>query len=108
MHDITISVALIFSLVAVASQIYSILNGQKKNREEEKEKAIEVEKQFVRLNLKIDQFQKSTDSLLDKLEQHAIRMEQLSGEIIKCNERIETLFKYKDDHENRLLRLEQK
>jgi hypothetical protein len=62
----------------------------------------------VELGVKLDYFQKSTDTMLDRQEQHAVRMENLSGQIIKSNERIETLFRYKDDHEKRLLKLEGK
>ena len=107
-ETVTISAALIFSLVAVASQIFGIWNAQKKNRENDASKSIQIEKNFVELNIKLDYFQKSTDQMLDKQEAHAVRMENLTGQIIKSNERIETLFKYKDDHEKRLKRLEEK
>lgn len=108
MTDTTISIALIFSIIAVCSQIYGIWNASKKNRESEEHKAIEIEKNFVKLGVKLDYFQKSTDTMLERQEQHAVRMENLSGQIIKSNERIETLFKYKDDHELRLQKLEGK
>lgn len=102
----TISVALIFSFIAVASQLYGMWNNHKKNQDQEEQKAVEIEKNFIKLDLKLDQYQKSTDAILARQEQHAVRMENLSGEIIKSNERIETLFKYKDDHEVRLKHLE--
>lgn len=108
MNETTISLALIFSIVAVASQVYNIWSTSKKNHEADERKAIEIEKNFVELGVKLDYFQKSTDTMLDRQEQHAVRMENLSGQIIKSNERIETLFKYKDDHELRLQKLEGK
>lgn len=108
MNDTTISIALIFSIVAVCSQIYGIWNASRRNRESEERRSIEIEKNFLELGLRLDYFKKSTDTMLDRQEQHAVRMENLSGQIIKSNERIETLFKYKDDHELRLQKLEGK
>lgn len=104
----TISVALLFSFIAVASQLYGMWNNHKKNQENEENKAVEIEKNFIKLDLKIDQYQKSTDTILARQDQHAVRMETLSGELIRSNERIETLFKYKDDHEVRIKHLEEK
>lgn len=101
-----ISVALIFSVIAAAGTLYSIWNGHKKNQEEAERKAIEQEKNFLKLDVKMDNVLGQTNSILEKQEKQAIRIEQLSGEIIKSNEKINTLFKYKDDHENRLQKLE--
>ena len=108
MGEMTISVALIFSAIAVISQIYAIYTGHKKSQEEEERKDIEIEKSFMRLDLKLDHFQETTAAMLQRQEEHAVRMEKLSGEIIKSNERIATLFRYKDDHESRLKKLEEK
>ena len=104
----TVSLAVIFALAALVSQGYGIWTNHKKNVEQEEKKNIEIEKNFVKLDLKIDQYQKSTDTILERQEAHAVRMENLSGQIIKSNERIETLFRYKDDHELRLKTLEKK
>jgi peptidoglycan hydrolase CwlO-like protein len=105
MNDM-ISVAVIFSLIAVASQVYSIWNNHKKNQQEEERKAIEAEKNFLKLDIKLDNVIGAATNILDKQEKQAIRIEQLSGEIIKSNEKISTLFKYKDDHEQRISNLE--
>ena len=103
----SISVALIFSVIAAAGTLYSIWTGHKKNQEEAERKAIESEKNFLRLDVKMDNVLGQTNSILEKQEKQAIRIEQLSGEIIKSNEKINTLFKYKDDHERRLQKLEE-
>ena len=108
MDGVTISVALIFSVIAAAGTLYNIWNNHNKNQEEEKQKAIDMEKNFMKMDVKLDNVIGSTQSILDKQEKQAIRIEQLSGEIIKSNERIATLFKYKDDHETRLQKLEEK
>lgn len=108
MEGATVSVALVFSIVAVISQMYGIYTGHKKNQEEEERKEIEIEKSFMRLSMKLDHFQETTTAMLQRQEEHAVRMEKMSGEIIKSNERIATLLKYKDDHELRLKRLEEK
>ena len=106
--DTGISVALIFSVIAAAGTLYSIWTGHKKNQDEAERKAIEHEKNFLKLDVKMDNVIGATSTILEKQEKQAIRIEQLSGEIIKSNERIATLFKYKDDHEVRLQKLEGK
>lgn len=108
MDGTTISIALIFSIIAAAGTIYSIWNSQKKNQDEAKQKAIEQEKNLIKLDVKMDSVISATNTILDKQEQQAIRIEQLSGELIKSNERIATLFKYKDDHEHRIQTLEKR
>lgn len=107
MSGTTISVALIFSIIAAAGTLYNIWNNHNKNQEESERKAIEAEKNFLRLDVKMDNVLGQTNNILEKQEKQAIRIEQLSGEIIKSNERIATLFKYKDDHEIRLKKLEE-
>lgn len=108
MDGATISVALIFSVIAAAGTLYNIWNNHNKNQEETERKRIEAEKNFIKLDVKMDNVLGATENILDKQEKQAIRIEQLSGEIIKSNERIATLFKYKDDHETRLQKLETK
>lgn len=108
MDGATISVALIFSVIAAAGTLYSIWTNHTKNQEEAERKRIDAEKSFLRLDVKMDNVLGATENILEKQEKQAIRIEQLSGEIIKSNERIQTLFKYKDDHEDRLQRLEGK
>jgi len=108
MNGATISVALIFSLIAVASQLYSMWNNHKKNQEEEKRKALEVEKNFIKLDVKLDNVIGSTQSILEKQDQNTAKIEKVSGEIIKANEQIVTLFKSRDNHEERISHLEGK
>lgn len=108
MDGATISVALIFSLIAVASQVYSVWNNHKKNQEEEKRKALEVEKNFIKLDVKLDNVIGSTQSILEKQDQNTAKIEKVSGEIIKANEQITQLFKSIDNHEDRISHLEEK
>jgi hypothetical protein len=106
--DASISVALVFSVVAAAGTLYSIWNQHKKNVAEEERKARAQAENFVKLDVKMDSVLGTTGSILNKQEQYGIKLEHLSGELIKTNERIETLFHYKDDHETRLKELEKK
>lgn len=104
----TISVALIFSIAALATQLYTLWNGGRQAHRDKTKETVDIQTNFIELKLKLDNIQSSTDRIMDKQEQHAIKMEQVSGEIIRVNERIQTLFKYKDDHETRLKVLEEK
>ena len=108
MDGATISIALIFSLIAVASQLYAMWTNHKKSLEEEERKAIEVEKNFIKMDVKLDNVITHTQSILEKQEQNSVRIEKLSGEVIKASEQIATLYKYKDNHEERISHLENK
>lgn len=106
--EASIGIAIIFSVIAAAGTLYTMYSSHRKNLEESTRRALATEKSFVKLDVKMDNVLGSTGSILEKQEQQAVKMENLSGEIIKSNERIATLFKYKDDHETRLQKLEGK
>ena len=46
------------------------------------------------------------NELVKKSERSVNDLKEVNVELIRCSERIETLFKYKDDHEKRLQKLE--
>ena len=105
---LSISVALLFSLIAAAGTLYNIWNNLHKNQEAAERKAIETEKNFLKLDVKLDNVMGSTSSILEKQEKQTMKIENLSVELARNNERIETLFRYTDDHESRIQKLEEK
>ena len=54
--DMTISVALIFSIIAAVGTITSVINNVNKQREVEEQRRLDIEKNFVKINLKLDDF----------------------------------------------------
>lgn len=104
--DTTVSIALIVSLIAIVSQISTMVaNHRKQSGEKEREK-IDIEKNFLKTNVKLDTFGQSLNTMLRNQEKSADNLQSLSEQIIKCNERVETLFRYHKNHEERIKKLE--
>ena len=104
--DATISVALLLGIVSALGVMVSIYLGVKKNHNEENERIVENAREFTKLNVKIDNFTSTMNELVKKSERNGTELNALDVSMMKCSERIETLFKYKDDHEKRRQKLE--
>lgn len=107
-----VSIALIISFVSLACVIISTLGGSRQRHkdalEAEKKRDVEIEKQFVKVNLKLDNFCDTTREMVKHNEKMTDETQELMKQLVLCSERIETLFRYKDDHEHRIADLEQK
>lgn len=107
-----VSIALIISVVSLACVLINTFGGSRQRHkdamEAEKRRDVEIEKQFVKINVKLDDFCDTTKELMKQNEKASDTTQELTKELIKMNERIETLFKYKDDHEQRINALENK
>lgn len=113
----SVSIAL---LLAVGSFVIAVLNviiSARKERKEfeaeklnativENQKQLDIEKNFVKINTKLDDFVETTKQMMRDNEHKTDDLRRLSENMIKVNERVETLFKYKDDHEKRISDLE--
>lgn len=102
----TISIALIFSAIAVASQISSILSARKKDRQQEEDKSIEIQKNFVTINLKLDNLAQSVQTLIESDRKRGVELAEVRETLIRVTDRIEALAKSSDDHEKRIKQLE--
>lgn len=110
--DTTISVALLISIVSIVCTMINTFSGTKKWAEEQNardnSRQVEIEKNFVKINVKLDDFCDTTKRLLADGNEKAEQLKKLSEQSILASEQIRTLFKYKDDHENRISALENK
>lgn len=110
--DATISVALLISIVSIVCTMINTLSGTKKFAEEQNardnSRQIEIEKNFVKINVKLDDFCDTMKQLLADGNEKTEELKKLSEQSILTSEQIRTLFKYKDDHENRISALEKK
>lgn len=102
----TISFAVICAVVALGSQIYSIINGHKKNVEEQKREKIELEKNLLTLNLKLDQMNQSIGVLVESDKSKSIELKTINESIIKFNESLKAAWKKIDNHEERITEIE--
>lgn len=110
--DTTISVALLISIVSIVCTMINTLTGGKKWQEEqnarENSRQIEIEKNFVKINVKLDDFCDTTRQLLADGNEKTEQLKKVSEQLILVSEQVRTLFKYKDDHEKRISDLEKR
>lgn len=110
--DTSISIALLISLTSLACTLINTFAGGKKRQEEqaerEKNRQMEIEKNFVKINMKLDDFCDTTKKLMAENGEKAEQLKNVSEQIVLVKERVNTLFKYKDDHEARIKELEDK
>ena len=110
--DTSISIALLISLTSLECTLINTFAGGKKRQEEqaerEKNRQMEIEKNFVKINMKLDDFCDTTKKLMAENGEKAEQLKNVSEQIVLVKERVNTLFKYKDDHEVRIKELEDK
>ena len=104
--ETTVSVSFILALLSAVGVIFTIIMGFKKDHRDEENKRIEIAEQFAKINVKLDQFCNTMNDMARKSEKSMDEVKGINISITKCNERIETLFKYHDDHEKRITILE--
>jgi septal ring factor EnvC (AmiA/AmiB activator) len=110
--DTTISVALIISIVSIACTLINTFTGGKKWQEEQNardnNRQIDIEKNFVKINVKLDDFCDTTRQLLADGNEKTEQLKKVSEQLILVTEQVRTLFKYNDDHEKRISELEKR
>lgn len=112
MMDATISITLLISLISLACSVFNTFSGGKKDlkAQEEKESArqLDIEKNFVKINVKLDDFCDTSKQLMAENAKKTDELKSVSENLIQVTEKVNTLFRYKDDHENRIKGLEEK
>lgn len=103
-----ISLALILSILAAAGTIVNIISTIKKDRKDEEAKHLDIEKNFVKINVKLDNFCDTTKEMLKAQEKASDTSAELAKQLIQHSEQIKTLFNSVKDHEERITNLERK
>ena len=110
--DTTVSIALIVSVVSIISMLAGMLNSGRKRQEEhqeaEKNRQLDIEKNFVKINVKLDEFSNDTKKMIIENTKKTEELKNVSEKLVVISEKVNTLFKYKDDHEERIKGLENK
>ena len=108
--ETSVSLALLISLTSLACTLINTFAGGKKRQEEqaerEKDRQLDVEKNFVKINVKLDDFCDTTKKMMAENGEKTEQLKKVSEQLVLVSERVNTLFKYKDDHEARLKELE--
>lgn len=110
--ETSVSIALLISLTSLACTLINTFAGGKKRQEEqaerEKNRQMDIEKNFVKINLKLDDFCDTIKKMMAENSEKAEQLNNVSEQIVLVKERVNTLFKYNDDHEERIKGLEDK
>lgn len=108
--EASVSIALLISLTSLACTLINTFAGGKKRQEEqaerEKNRQLDVEKNFVKINVKLDDFCDTTKKMMADNGEKTEQLKKVSEQLILITERVNMLFKYKDNHEERLKELE--
>jgi hypothetical protein len=106
--DTTISVSLILSVISCVGVIVAIISTFKKDNESRTNEKLDIEKNFVKVNVKLDNFCDSINALVKQNEKATDEIRYIRDHLVRNEENIEMLFRYHDDHEERIKRLEDK
>lgn len=106
--DTTISLSLIFSSISMIGVIANIFISFRRESEQNKLKEVQIEKHFVQIDVKLDDFLNRMSDIAKNSEKSAERIDANLQEIIKSNERIGTLFRLHDENEKRISSLEER
>lgn len=117
--DTTISITLLFSVISIMiAVVNSVRAGRKdsqaeieretRRRSEENARQMDIEKNFVKINVKLDDFCDTSKKLMQENKEKTDQLRQVAERLAIISERCDTLFKYKDDHEKRIIALEKR
>ena len=108
--ETSVSIALLISLTSLACTLINTFAGGKKRQEEqaerEKNRQMDIEKNFVKINVKLDDFCDTTKKMMAENSEKTEQLKKVSEQMVLVTERVNTLYKYKDDHELRIKELE--
>ena len=108
--ETSVSIALLISLTSLACTLINTFAGGKKRQEEqaerEKNRQMDIEKNFVKINVKLDDFCDTTKKMMAENSEKTEQLKKVSEQLVLVTERVNTLYKYKDDHELRIKELE--
>ena len=102
----SISFAVVCAVVALGSQIYSIWNNHKKNVEDQKREKIELEKNLLKLDMKLDNVNGQINTLVKNYESTTVELKSINESIIRFNESLKGAWHKIDDHEIRITNIE--
>ena len=103
-----ISIALVLAVIACVYQIYSMWSNHKKNENDERIKAIETEKNFLKLDIKLDNVSGNINKLISSDEYKAKQISEISESVVSIREQLKTIFNTIENHEQRLNQIEHK
>jgi chromosome segregation ATPase len=110
--ETSISIALLISIASIVSTVINtVAGGQKRAKEEidrDNARQMDIEKNFVKINVKLDEFCNTSHELMTENGKKTDDLKRVSEQLVAVSEQIKTLYRFHEDHENRIKALENK
>ena len=110
--ETSVSIALLISVLSIVCTLINTFAGGKKRQQEqieaEKNRQLEIEKNFVKINVKLDEFCETLRSLMAENVKKTEELKEISERLVAVSEQVKTLFSSRDNHEKRIKTLEDK
>ena len=106
--ETTMSLSLIFAIMATIGTITTIFSSLRNSNEKETEKRLSIAEQFAQINVKLDTLGTGINDLSKRNEASIVEIQKINQALVIENEKIEYLSKTQDDHEKRIKQLEER
>lgn len=106
--DTTVSLSLIFSFISMVGVVVTIIGTFRSHRDNSEKKEIDIEKNFVKVNLKLDEFCRQISALTRTTEKSTDIINEIKNELARHEEQVENIEEKVEDHERRIRELEDK
>lgn len=108
--ETSISIALLISIASIVCTVINTVSGGRKRAKEEIDRdnarQIDIEKNFVKVNVKLDDFCDTSRKFMDENRRNAAELKRVSEQLVSVSEKMNTLYGFYEDHENRIRKLE--
>jgi hypothetical protein len=108
--ETSISIALLISIASLVCTVINTVGGGQKRAKDETDRdnarQMDIEKNFVRVNVKLDDFCDTSRKFMDENRRNAAELKRISEQLVSVSEKMNTLYGFYEDHENRIRKLE--
>lgn len=104
--ETSISIALIISIASLVCTVINTVGGGQKNAKDEIDRdnarQMDIEKNFVKMNVKLDDFCDTSRELMAESSKKTDELRRVSEQLVSVSEQLKTLYRFHEDHENRI------
>lgn len=106
--DTTISLSLLFSFIAMIGNLIAIYGIFERKHDKDSDREIDITKNFVKVNMKLDEFCRSISDLSKNTDKTTDILSSVQQHMIKVDSKLDSHDQILADHSERLNKLEGK
>lgn len=106
--DTTVSLSLLFSIISAIGVIVTIYGVFERQRDKSSERDIEITKNFVQVNMKLDESCRNLSDITKTMDKTSDILNSVQRHLIGVDNKLENHDKVLADHDERLDKLEDK